>query len=129
MTDIYQLQIHFDPSLETFNSITKILSKLPKKEKYIQSIPSVWTYEVICEDEDPHFDFINEFLNILEDNYERLCEIGVEKSYILIWLFYEYDSQCNMEFDPNRLKRLGENGIKLCISCWDSGKEYKNTKA
>jgi hypothetical protein len=29
-----------------------------------------------------------------------------------------------MEFDPTRLKRLGDNGIKLCISCWDSGEEY-----
>jgi len=129
MRAIYELQLHFDASLETFNAITKILSKLPKKENYIQPIPSTWAYEVVCEDEDPYFDFINEFLNILEGNFERLIEIGVEKNNISIWLLYEYDSQCNMEFDPKRLMRLGENGITLCISCWDSGKEIQNTKA
>jgi hypothetical protein len=121
MRYIHQLQIHFDPSIETYNAITKILFKMPKKETNVQTIPNAWTYEVISENEDPYFDYINEFLHILEDNYEKLHKIGIEKDSISIWLFYEYDSQCNMEFDPKRLKRLGDNGITLCISCWDTG--------
>ena len=123
MRFIHQLQIHFDPSIETYNRINDILSIIPTQKKYSQSIPKVWTHEVVTEDEDPYFDFINEFLHILEDNYEKLNKIGIEKDNISIWLLYEYDSQCNMEFDPIRLKRLGDNGITLCISCWDSGQK------
>ena len=40
---------------------------------------------------------------------------------ISIWCLYEYDEQCNMEFQPNELKRLGDAGITLCISCWRRG--------
>jgi hypothetical protein len=28
-----------------------------------------------------------------------------------------------MEFSPEDMKRMGENGITLCISCWESSKE------
>jgi hypothetical protein len=129
MRCIYQLQICFDPSLETYDAITTALSKFPKIGNHSQSIPTCWIYEVIVEEIDPYFDFIHEFLNILENNYVKLSKAGVEKESISIWLYYEYDSQCNMEFDPVRLKRLGENGITLCISCWDSGDTYNNTKA
>ena len=82
-----------------------------------------WEFNIIQEKLDPPVDFINTFLNILEDKYEGLFKVGVEKSDITIWMYYEYDSQCNLEFSSQDLKRLGENDISLCISCWQSN-EY-----
>ena len=121
-----KLSISFSPSIETYNSISEILGRKPTEQKFKNlsfEIPSLWTYEVITTEIDPYFDSINTFLNLLENKYEVLSKIGIQKSDILIWYLYEYDKECNMEFDPIRMKRLGENGIKLCISCWASKKE------
>jgi hypothetical protein len=122
MRAFYKLQISFTESIETFNAISDILVIKPF-DKDLQSgkTPNEWTYEVVQENEDPYFDFIKEFLDILENKYERLSSLGIQKEDISVWYLYEYDQQCNMEFDPTRLKRLGDNGITLCISCWDSG--------
>ncbi len=124
------LQIVFKPSIETFNKITDFLKVKPTNADTSTpgNIPSSWVYEVIDEDENPYYDFINKFLDILENKYETLAKLGIERNDITIWLLYEYDQQCNMEFDPIRLKRIGDNGVTLCISCWDSGKEYNGTK-
>lgn len=108
--------------------ITEIIGVKPTDkgfEKTRQETPNTWTYQVIEEQKDPFYDFINRFLDLLENKYDKLAEIGIKRSDISFWYLYEYDQQCNMEFDPTRLKRLGDNGITLCISCWDSGQEYK----
>jgi hypothetical protein len=64
--------------------------------------------------------FIQLFLGIFENKYDRLLEIGITIYDISVWMLYEYDEQCNMEFNPNQMKRMGENGITLCISCYSS---------
>ncbi|MBX3165339.1 MAG: hypothetical protein KF900_12765 [Bacteroidetes bacterium] len=123
-----KLEIHFDPSVDTFNKLTTILGVQPSDDfaDFPNKIPSCWTYEVVDDKPDEYFDFINIFLDILETKYADLEKLNIKRDDITVWMLYEYDQQCNMEFDPARLKRLGDNGIKLCISCWDSGKEYGN---
>ncbi len=119
-----KLQINFEPSVETFNKLTTILDVKPTKKDFSNfpnDIPSTWAYEVIETKTDEYFDFINIFLDILETKYLELEKLNIKRNDITFWMFYEYDQQCNMEFDPIRLKRLGDNGITLCISCWDSG--------
>jgi len=61
---------------------------------------------------------IDYFLVLIEKNIEKLNQIGILKEDLSIWYLYEYDQQCNMEFQPNELKRMGDQGITLCISCW-----------
>ena len=77
-----------------------------------------WELEKTIEEEDAYVNCIEYFLDLLEGNYEKLSLVGVERDDISIWLLYEYDQQCNMEFLPHNLKRMGENGIVLCVSCW-----------
>jgi len=126
MKNYYKLQIAFDPSIQTFNKLTDILGVQPIDNlfNFPNNIPASWAYEVIDDKTDEYYDFINIFLDILETKYSELEKLNIKRSDISIWLLYEYDQQCNMEFDPQRLKRLGDNGISFCISCWDSGKEY-----
>lgn len=62
------------------------------------------------------FNEIKEFVKLIKQseeiiNYFKMNELSIK-------IDYEYDEQCNMEFSPNELKKLGENGIILCISCW-----------
>ena len=127
MKNYDKLQIAFDPSVETYNRLTAILGVQPNDNysNFPDNIPSTWTYEVIDDITDEYFDFINIFLDLLETKYSDLEKLNIKRNDISIWLLYEYDQQCNMEFDPQRLKRLGENGITFCISCWDSGNEYR----
>ena len=78
----------------------------------------IWTYAFDEEYEAPNYDFINQFLNIIEPHFIELQNIGINKQDILIWLNYEYDQQCAMEFHPEEMKRLGESGIVMNIDCF-----------
>ena len=32
-------------------------------------------------------------------------------------MIYYYDKQCNIEFDPDLMGRMGKLRLKLCVSC------------
>jgi hypothetical protein len=81
------------------------------------SIKSYWELS-IKENSNSYTDAINYFLGLIENNIKELNKNGINNEDISIWYFYEYEEQCNMEFHPMDLKRLGDNGIVLCISCW-----------
>ena len=123
----HSISIAFNPSTETYNSITKILNVTPTPLKPIPNIkinfgdPSDWTYEVDVSTNEEYYDFINIFCDILEGKYDELKLLGIEREDIVFWTLYGYDTQCNMEYPPEELRRLGINGIKLCISCWEAG--------
>jgi len=119
MERLLQLQIYFESSIEVFNSISVItgLTPLPNTDK--TEIPNNWTYEVIEKENDPYFDYINIFMDVVESKFEQLSKLGIKREDITVWFIYNYDGQCNMEFDPKRLKRLADNDINLCISCYD----------
>ena len=80
-----------------------------------------WMYELIHGDAPlsiKETTVISHFLNILEGKYDQLADLGIKKENIIFWMDYEYDDQCNMEFRPEETKRLGDNGIVLCVSCY-----------
>lgn len=112
----YRIDIKLEDSESLHNQISDLLKVQAKKE----SAPFArWSYEVVSRADDDYFDFINEFLNLLEPRFEKLERLGVKREDISIWFLYNYDQQCNMEFDSQRMKRLGESGVTLCISCWE----------
>ena len=110
------LKIYCEPL--QIEKITQILDKYQSKEDL-----EYWNWILTEKDSDPSVDFINEFLNLLENKYDKLMELGIKRDDITIWTYYEYDEQCNMEFEPKDMKRLGEHGITLCVSCWQSSEE------
>lgn len=113
MKYFFSLQIFADSCL--VNDITRILEIEP-------NLPQVnWGYELKIE-EHSYTNFIERFLGILDGKYEQLEKIGISRSDITIWMIYEYDEQCNMEFFPDEMRRLGENGISLCVSCYHNGR-------
>ena len=63
------------------------------------------------------YDEIAWLLNLAEENEEKLIGLGVDYSDSQIWVIYYYDKQCNMEFDPDLMERIGKLGLKLCVSC------------
>ena len=79
-----------------------------------------WAYEIIEEEGDDSINFIDVFLNLLKNKKKELESINVRNSDIEFWMIYEYDNQCNLEFDPKDLFRIGEKGFSLCISCYES---------
>ncbi len=109
MNSEYKLRINADEENYTF--ITSLLSINPTSTR------SYWELS-IKESSHLHVNAINYFLDLIEKNIDRLNQNGIKNEDLSIWYFYEYDEQCNMEFSPKDLKRLGENGISLCISCW-----------
>ena len=110
------LSITTDSTEETYNRISNLLGLEPKavdKNTKDDSLYSLWEYEVITNEEDEYFNFINNFLDILNPKLIDLEKLGVIKENILFWLLYEYNQQCAMEFNPQEIKRLGESGIHL----------------
>ena len=56
-------------------------------------------------------------LNLAEKNAKEMTALGVDFSDSQIWMIYYYDKQCNMEFNPDLMERMGKLGLKLCVSC------------
>ena len=108
-------RIEIDTILDNFEKIDAILNIQRNRNT------GYWTYEIVHVD-----DFLNikettvisHFLNILEGKYSQLLKLRIQSSDITFWMVYEYDNECNMEFHPKETKRLGENGITLCVSCY-----------
>jgi len=109
----YQLRIDVDEL--NYERVSSILDLKPLNYKY------GWSYEVVLEEEPEYYNVIDRFLSKLQEKYEMLEELGIQRKDITIWLIYGYNNQCNMEFAPETLKYLGENGISLCISCYEAG--------
>ena len=78
-----------------------------------------WGYKIIVKYGE-YFNFIDYFTSMLSGKYEKLEDIGITRDKISIWMIYEYEEQCNMEFTPEDLKKLGDNGINLCVSCYEA---------
>lgn len=93
--------------------VTNLLSVIPTK-----STNNRWEFEIVQDNKSNYIDYIQIFIDMLENKYNKLEKIGVTRESIVIWIYYEYDQQCNMEFSPDSLKKIGSNGISLCISCW-----------
>lgn len=119
----YNLNINFEPSWDTYNRITETIGQQPKEYKQSHfeksNIPSTWWIQLNQDEEDSPIDFINVFMDLLEPNFEKLNEIGIRNNDIVIWLVYEYDKQCSMEFHSEELERIGRNSITLCIDCFE----------
>lgn len=79
------------------------------------------------EDFDDIPSFIDRFIDLLDGKYEQLAKVDIQRSDIIFWQYYAYSGQCNLEFTPKQLKKLGDNEIRLCISCWDVGDSTKNS--
>ncbi len=114
MKHIYSLKI----DLANAKNKKRILEILKTKPTLVDD--NYWELELIETENDPYIDFINYFFDVLENKFNILEKNGINKEDITIWIYYEYDEQCNLEFLPAQLKRIGENGISLCISCWKS---------
>ena len=126
----YQLFIDTDDNSETYNSLTKLLKLQPTENEMNKASEynnSSWMYMVTETENDPNFDFINNFLDILEPKFADLEKLGVTRDKILFWILYEYDQQCGMEFHPQEIIRLGQSGIHLNIDCWTKNKNESTT--
>ena len=107
--------LKIDCELQQFEEITDILGNEPSKE-----YSGYWELILVERDSEPPVDFIDIFLDLLKNKYDQLLSLGIQRKDIDIWMLYEYENQCNIEIPPVKTKRLGENQISLCISCWES---------
>lgn len=122
----YQLFIDTDNNPGIYTSVTTLLGLQhteTEKDIIAKGRYSSWIYMVSRSDNDPYFDF----LDILEPKFVHLEKLGVTKDKISFWMLYEYDRQCGMEFHPQEMTRLGQNGIHLNIDCWTSNTDKSTT--
>lgn len=106
----YSLRI--DAKKEIYEYINKLL-------KIKSNNPPFWELQFIQHENDEYISYINFFLSVLDGKYDQLSLLGVKRENISIWILYEYEGQCNLEFSPSDLQKIGAEGITLCISCWE----------
>lgn len=109
----YSYVLRINCNANQSEDVTNLLNVIPTK-----STNNRWEFEIVQDSKSNYIDYIQIFLDILENKYNKLEQIGVKRESIVIWIYYEYDQQCNMEFSPDNLIKIGSNGISLCISCW-----------
>jgi len=108
----YSLRISIS-NIEQIDQINRILEV---KSNY----PEVgWGLEIIKENNYFEFNFTDYFLSILKEKDVELKDINITPDDISIWVLYEYQDQCNLEFNSVDLTKIGSAGISLCISCWE----------
>jgi hypothetical protein len=107
----YFFSLRIDAKPEQVSKITDILDVEP-------NFPQVaWGYKLDIKD-NGYTNFVEYFLGFLEGRLDKLDDVGISREDISIWMIYEYEEQCNMEFTPSDMKKLGDNGITFCISCY-----------
>lgn len=95
-----------------YSHLTTILNLEPTRND------GYWEYS-INEDNELYTESIDFFLNLIELNLLKLKHCGITSDDITIWFYKPYEGQCNMEFSPQEMKKMADNGITLCISCWE----------
>ena len=68
--------------------------------------------------------YITFFLNLLEGKYEALEKLGISREMISIWHLYEYKDNCYLKYSPDEFKRMGMNGLTLCVSCYNADSKF-----
>lgn len=109
----YSLQINTNSSFMA----EKVFEIMDVKNAIVDK--HIWEYVLKEDINDEHIDFVDQFSTLLKVKNEQLEKNNISKDMISIWFNYEYDKQCNIEFNANELKVLGELGISFCISCWE----------
>lgn len=110
MSSSYSLRITSDTAQVEY--INSVLSISPT------SVDSAWEYS-IDDTSDLYSSAVSFISKLLTGKMEFLEDIGITRDDISIWFLYEYEGECNMEFNPEDLKKVGDLGISLCISCWE----------
>ena len=110
MKHLYSLRI----DCENPDEVDRVLGT-----SYASSNGSSWIWELEQAESDPPTPFVDRFLALLNNKYTALQDAGVMRNDISVWVLYEYQQQCNLEFAALDLKRLGDEGLALCVSCWE----------
>lgn len=114
----YQMFIDTDGTKTHYDAVSGILELKPYSDHDSEHEDfKTWMYLVQQGEDDPYYDFINNFLDLLEPRLNALAAIGITNKHILFWLVYEYEHQCAMFFEPQQMQRLGQQGIYLNIDC------------
>jgi hypothetical protein len=109
MKDTYKLKINCDKS--QIKDLEKLLEKPSTNSENL-----FWEW---CIDDDlKPTDAFDKYLNLLDGKYDDLKKISIDRESISIWRYYTYDQECSLEISPETMVRIGQQGIVLCISCW-----------
>jgi len=106
----YVLKI--EASKDKFSEISRILKVEPSKSKFFWELS-------IDENNDLYVKAIDYFISIIENKFQELKELDINNDNISVWFYKSYTGQCNIEFSPSEMKKLSQNDITLCISCWE----------
>ena len=112
MKTFYWLEIWVDPAKH--QKVKKIMGDASRENA--RSILKLFPSE---QDDSPQWYELQQYLEILEDKYDKLDDLGIRRSDISVWINCAYeDDSCEINFDPITLLRFGEEEIKPCITCW-----------
>lgn len=119
MKDTYCLRIE----TERLGQV-RLLDLLLEREHNTEA--DCWEFEI--EENEMYRDFptfyLTELVGIVKDKFEDLRKIGIRRDMISIWRCVGYEREGYMEYAPEDLKLLGENGIKFRISCYPEEPDF-----
>jgi len=113
MKRIYRLRISL--GLCSSEQVTSLIGVDPTRSR-----PGMWDYELIEQEGDFGSDYVAKLLSLVAGKFNLLEDAGITRDDLSVWVLYEYRDQCNLEFEPQGLKRLGDAGVALCITCWQA---------
>lgn len=113
MDDIYYLKIEVEIA-EQIRLIDSILGVSHDVEEPLAWILSM-EYDATFGDLPIYY--ISNFIHILEDKFETLERIGIQRDMISIWRFVNSPGEVFMEYWPEELNLMASAGIHFRIVC------------
>lgn len=104
------LRIRIKGNIQSVNKIMGIKSRA--------KFSNLWIFDIQASKKKSYWDVLNTFIDLIDSKFQELHLENIERKDITIWLICEYIEQCNLEFNPMILEKIGKIGITLCISCY-----------
>lgn len=98
-------------------SKVEIVNKIMKKKSHTKYDNS-WSIDINATKKKSYWEVLNTLIDLVENKIPALQLEGIQKDDVTLWLICGFSGQCNLEFNPKTLERIGNNGITFCISCY-----------
>ena len=108
------MEIYCSLRIRTKSNV-EIVNKIMKKKSH-EKYDNCWKIDIKATKNKSYWEVLNTLIDLVEKNIPKLQLEGIEKDDITLWMLCEFSGQCNLEFNPKTLERIGNNGITFCIS-------------
>ena len=105
--------------------VTMEMGEIAKRGRFKDISNPISVVEIEDNSDKPYDERIDSLLNdasniVRKLKLERILNVETVNIKKILWFNYNYEDQCNLEFNPKQLEIMGKLGMIFCISCYQT---------